>query len=371
MKVLWITNIPSPYRVDFFKILDSKCHLDVIFECPFSKERDQSWREINTDDFNAFFLRGIQYKTDMAFCPEIIKFLKKDYDIIVVTDYASLTGMFAIAYMKFHHIPFVLEGDGAYRGSGEGYKEKIKKKLIESAAYYLATSEVHKSFYMFYGAKEDRIFKYPFTSIHQNEILEVPPDKEKKLNLRRERNITEEYIILSIGQFIYRKGYDVLLNAADKLDKNIGIYIIGGAPTEEYRRQVKQYKLTNVHFLDFMSHDELKTYYQLADIFVLPTREDIWGLVINEALANGLPVITTDACIAGSELITDECGKIVEKENVEQLVYSIEESLGSTVWRRAAELACLKKINYYTIENMCTVHMEIFNRILRGERNDI
>ena len=307
----------------------------------------------------------------MAFAPEIIKYLKKDYDVIVVTDYASLTGMLAIFYMRYHQIPFVLEGDGAYRGSGQGYKEKLKKKLIKSAKYCLATSEEHKLFYMFYGAKEDRIFKYPFTSIHEKEVLEMPPTKEQKIYLRQEKNIAEKYIILSVGQFIYRKGYDVLLNAANKLDRNIGIYIIGGKPTEEYKRQVKQYELVNVHFLDFMSSEELKSFYQLADLFVLPTREDIWGLVINEALANGLPVITTNGCIAGSELITNECGKIVEKENVDQLASSIEELLRSTAWRKLAELTCLKKIKYYTIENMCAVHMNIFNRILRGEGNDI
>lgn len=371
MKVLWITNIPSPYRVEFFKELGLKCQLDVVFECMFSKERDKSWRKTNVDGFNAFFLKGVQYKTDMAFCPGIIKFLKKDYDVIVVTDYASLTGMFAIFYMKHHNISFVLEGDGAYRGSGQGCKEKLKRKLITSAKYWLATSEEHKSFYKFYGAKENKIFKYPFTSIREKEVLKIPPIMEQKMDLRQEKNIVEEYIVLSIGQFIYRKGYDVLLNAANKLDKNIGIYIIGGKPTEEYKEQVKQYNLTNVHFLDFMSPEELRYYYQLADLFVLPTREDIWGLVINEALANALPVITTNACIAGSELITTECGKIVEKDNADQLAFSIEESLYSTEWRRSAELACLKKIGYYTIENMCTVHMNIFDKILRGESSDM
>lgn len=367
MKVLWITNVPSPYRVEFFKLLGDKCYqLDVVFECPFSKERDQSWRKIDADGFNAFFLKGIQYKTDMAFCPGILKFLKKDYDIIVVTDYASLTGMFAILYMKYHHIPFIMEGDGAYVGSGVGYKEKLKKKLIKAADYWLATSEEHKAFYMFYGAKQDRIFKYPFTSIHEKQILEMPLTNEEKIYLRQERNITEEYVILSIGQFIYRKGYDVLLEAAARLDRNIGIYIIGGSPTEEYIQQIEEYKLENVHFLDFMIYDELKKYYQLADIFVLPTREDIWGLVVNEALANGLPVITTNTCIAGNELITNECGRIVKKENVAQLVNAIEDLIRSNKWRKSAELVCLERIKYYTIENMCTVHMELFKRILRG-----
>ena len=52
-----------------------------------------------------------------------------------------------------------------------------------------------------------------------------------------------------------------------------------------------------------------------SDLFVLPTREDIWGLVINEAMSFGLPIITTRKCIAGTELITDgENGYLLEAD---------------------------------------------------------
>ena len=69
-----------------------------------------------------------------------------------------------------------------------------------------------------------------------------------------------------------------------------------------------------------MKKPELATYYQAADLFVFPTREDIWGLVINEALSFGLPVITTRKCVAGVEMIKEGVnGSIVSEDNVEQL----------------------------------------------------
>ena len=75
-------------------------------------------------------------------------------------------------------------------------------------------------------------------------------------------------------------------------------------------------KLENVHFIGFKSKEELKKYYKSADLFVLPTREDIWGLVINEAMSYGLPIITTNKCVAGVELINnDENGFIVSVED--------------------------------------------------------
>ena len=95
---------------------------------------------------------------------------------------------------------------------------------------------------------------------------------------------------------------------------------MGGNPTEEYLQMRKMWNLNNVHFLPFMEKNELEAYYQATDIFVLFTREDIWGLVINEAMANGLPVISTDKCIAAMELVKrDINGIIVPSENLEEM----------------------------------------------------
>ncbi|MDO5425085.1 MAG: glycosyltransferase, partial [Eubacteriales bacterium] len=105
--------------------------------------------------------------------------------------------------------------------------------------------------------------------------------------------IHEKKIVLAVGQYIYRKGFDILLKASEMLDSDIGIYIIGGEPTKEYLQIIENYGLHNVHFAGFMNKKELSDYYKAADLFVLPTREDVWGLVINEALAYGLPIITT------------------------------------------------------------------------------
>ena len=64
--------------------------------------------------------------------------------------------------------------------------------------------------------------------------------------------------------------------------------------------------LKNVYFIPFQNSDIIELYFKAADLFVFPTREDIWGLVINEAMANALPIITTDRCVAGLELIENE-----------------------------------------------------------------
>ena len=195
----------------------------------------------------------------------------------------------------------------------------------------------------------------------KTDILKQAPSYEEKMELRRELGIGEDKVILSIGQFIHRKGYDILLRSAADLEPGTGIYIIGGEPTEEYKQLCQDLGLTNVHFLGFMKKEKLVKYYKAADLFVLPTREDIWGLVINEAMAYGLPVVTTDKCVAGLELVEQNVnGCIVPVEDHQKLASGINRILrGDT--QKMGEIS-LEKVRPYTIENMVKKHLEIFGQ---------
>ena len=167
-------------------------------------------------------------------------------------------------------------------------------------------------------------------------------------------------IAITVGQFIHRKGFDVQLNAWAKCDKEYELYIIGATPTKEYLDIKEKLHLENVHFEGFKTKEELNCYYQAADLFVFPTREDIWGLVVNEAMANGLPVITTDKCVAGLELIKNvENGYIVPTENQDELAKRINELLSNDWLLENMAKDNLQKIRRYTVENMANVHASI------------
>ena len=95
-KVLFVTNIPSPYRVDFFNLLGLYCDLTVFFETNSSTERDDSWKKYQFKNFDGIILPGKMKKIDTAYCPSIIKEFKKrkyEYDIIFICNFCSLTGI--------------------------------------------------------------------------------------------------------------------------------------------------------------------------------------------------------------------------------------------------------------------------------------
>lgn len=361
-KVLWLTNIPSPYRVSFFNELGRDCELTVLFEKAFSEERDDMWKEYECQNFTGIVLPSKSVDVDKAFSLQSFQYIRKfKKDIIVVSNPATPTGVAAILYMQLCRIPYIIESDGAFPMLKKGFKEKLKCRLYSKAKACFTTSEVGKKYFMQYGVKSDNIFKYPFTSLKETDILQLPSIEQKSI-FRKENAIKEKVMIISVGQFIQRKGYDLLLEAANILDKNIGFYIIGGQAPAEYVEYCKAHHLDNVHFHDFMPPVELRRWYMAADLFVLPTREDIWGLVINEALACGLPVVTTNRCVAGLEMVSEKNGKLVEVGNAELLASAIKEILSSDILKQIPHNSRETALQY-TIEKMSERHIELFKML--------
>jgi len=370
MRILFINDYPAPYRVDFFNELGKNCNLTVLYTKRNGQtSRDTKWISDSFVNFNGIFLNQTKlFHHSISF--EIKQYLKTEkFDLIVLCDYASLTGIYAHLIMKIRKMPYAIEADGGFPKSGRGIKEWLKKKLLSSASWWLSSGEITDQYFLKYGAKAKNIYRYPFSSLRVADILQAVPNLEEKKKLKEKLQITEEKVILSVGQYIHRKGYDILLNSYKYLIYNAGVYIVGGKPTDEYIDLKENLDLNHVHFVDFKVKEQLKDYYMAADIFVLPTREDIWGLVINEAMANGLPVITTDRCIAGSELVLNEKnGYIVPAEDAEALGDSINQLFSNDEKLAVISVNNLNKIRSYTIESMSHSHLEVFKSIC-GEGN--
>lgn len=366
MKVLFLTNVPSPYRVDFFNALGRLCDLTVLFETKSAKSRDAAWIADKIENFKAIYLKGIRIGEAESFSVEVLKYLSnKKYDIIVVGLYSSPTGMLAIEYMKTRKIPFVLSSDGGLIKNDTGVKKYIKSRYIGAASAWLSTGKATTEYLCYYGALEEKTYIYPFTSVLEKDVLKEKISFEEREKIRKKLDVQEEIVALSVGQFIYRKGYDLLLKAWKNVNKNIGLYIVGGIPTGEYASLKSELGLANVHFVNFMPKKELADYYKAADVFILPTREDIWGLVINEACAYGLPIITTDKCVAGTEVVEQgKTGYVVKLEEIAKINQYISMALDLD------HNDILETAKKYTLENMAGSHLDIFKMILknRGEK---
>ena len=364
-RVLFLTNYPSPYRVHFFDELGKYMDVTVLYSDRVEdiKHRNAAWFEEGEHRFQAVRLTPKFRVGRRYLCFDVLPWLKGKYDNIVVCGYSSPTAVLAMAYLRLYRIPFYMEVDGGLIRQDGKLKHFVKKTLVCLANQWLSTGVHTTKYLVHYGAKPEKVIHYPFSSLYEGDILEKPVSREEKEELRRELEISQKHMILAIGQMIHRKGFDVLLKAARDLDPEIGIYFVGGEAKEEYLKLAEELGLKNVHFLGFQKKERLAKFYKAADLFVLPTREDIWGLVINEALAYGLPTITTDRCVAGLELIEDGInGYVVPVEDAQALAEKIQAVLASDLEKMGK--AALQKVHPYTLENMARTHVAIFE----GER---
>lgn len=369
MRILFITNIPSPYRIDFFNQLGQEHELKVIFEAKKNKNdtRNEDWYKKEIVNFKAVFLKEGSME-DRKINWKILKYLKRNnQDIIIMTNYAYFTELLAILFLKIKRIPYLLEVDGGIIKKEKTLKRFFKSFIIRNAKGYISPSKNTDEFLNYYGVSNDIIYRYPFSSLKKNEILKSPINYKEKKRIRKELNIKEKKLVLSVGRFIPIKGFDTLIKSSAFLSEDIAICIIGGQATAEYIELVSKHKLTNLYFFNFKNKDELKKYYKAADLFVLPTRGDIWGLVINEAMSFGLPVITTDRCVAGLELIENyKNGFIIPINDEKKLAQKINLIFLNENIRKTMEKENIKKINNYTIEEMVNKHSDIL-RSIKGE----
>ncbi|QHI72090.1 glycosyltransferase family 4 protein [Aminipila terrae] len=363
MKVLYITNVPSPYRVDFFNELSQYCDLTVAYEKRKSSDRDIQWKNKNKRAYIEIFLTGIAVREDAAVCLGVIKLLKMQWDIIVISGYATPTGMVAITYLSAIGKKFGISADGGMIKNDNGIKYKIKRWFISKASWWLSTGKVTTEYLGYYGAQTSRVFEYPFASVRESDIGKVDV---KKNDLRKDLGISEKLVVISVGQFVERKGFDILIKSCSLLRGDIGVYIIGGRPTEQYNKIIEELKLENINFIGFKTQEELKKYYLAADLFVLPTREDIWGLVVNEAMAFGLPVITTNKCVAGLSMITDgKNGWIIPVEEHAVLADKINVFFRNEDKIQEMNSEAIETAKEYSIEKMALKHIEIFRMLLQ------
>lgn len=361
-RVLFITNYPSPYRVNFYDELGKSLDVTVLFADRIEEKvtRDAAWFEKSQGNFRMIQLKKRIFTLHgRDLCTDVIQWVKKDFDAIVVCGYSSPTAILAMVYMRLHKIPFFMEVDGGLIRPDSKLKYLVKKVLVTLPNAWISSGRFTTNYLVHYGAAESEIRYYPFSSLREADIPAEVPSPEEKQALRRKLDLREDKIVVSVSRFIPSKRLDMLVQSAADLGETVGIYLIGGEPTEEYLVLQKKLGADNVHFIGFLKKDRLAEYYQAADLFALPTQTDVWGLVVNEAMACGLPVVTTDHCVAGLELIENEKnGYIIPVDDQQALTEAIRSILAGDCAAMGA--AALETIRPYTIENMAKAHVEIF-----------
>lgn len=372
MKVLFLTNILSPYRVDFFQQLGKYVELTVVYELTHASNRNKNWASnINDVDksYKEIFLDAFQLITDGGISFRVIKLLNKNYDFIIVGTHGTPTAKIAMLYMRLMGINYILNIDGMVSAEvcqKSWLNRQLRYHLFNGASAYLVSGNETIKYLENLSSKfkGKQYFKYHFSSIVEKDIRIIDGREKKKLKEKLDLKLAK--YIICVARFEKVKRLTLLINSMKNMPNDVGLILIGGDPIvykgvlEQLSHQVRE----RIVFPGFLVKNELWDYYLASDLFVLPTAHDEWGLVINEALSVGLPVITTKNCGAGVEIISNyENGFIVNVDNLEELQNRMMEILENRTLAKR-----MKENNYflarlYTIEQMVKDHLKILREL--------
>lgn len=358
--ILLLSIYPAPYRLKLCEYISEEFNADIFFEYKNGDDRDDRW-----------FQKGQYHLLDteqgMEKYRQACACIRK-YALVILYDYGTKEGRKLIARCKRLKIPYIVNCDGVILPYKKNYlKTIVKRWLLSKAVAYMASGEHAKEYFLRYGAQEDKIFIHHFSTLHQGDLLQTPIENQEKNRLRGKLSLPmDKKIAIAVGRFIPLKRYDYLLNAWKKIDDECCLLLIGGGPElEKYQAIIRETGLKNVIIEGFHPPQELYEYYKAADAFIHPSSYDVWGLVVNEAMANGLPVVVSNHCIAGLELVEEgKNGYLFPMGEEEVAIEKLSLILRDEKTRRNMSLEGIQIIQEYTIENMAKTHMEIFKKVL-------
>jgi len=245
-------------------------------------------------------------------------------------------------------------------------KESVKRFLFKRVDAIETPGEEGKRFAMRYGAPAERIFFATHTIDIPHFETACQRGRSEREALRREVGLQGTTFIY-VGRLWWGKGINYLLEAFEAVQRQsaapVSLLLVGDGPEEaKLKEACAERGIRNVVFAGFQQKPDLPRYYVLADVFVFPTLGDPYGLVVDEAMACGLPVISTSAAGEIRDRIEEGVnGYIVPPEDSAALAGAMRTLAEHPALRERMGAVSAQKIQGHTPEQWA----EDFERIVR------
>lgn len=387
-KVVIITNAPAPYRVAFFQYIqehESGYEFHIVYTSENSQIGRQwhvSGEELGSHSFLECRVVTIHRKYDdkrIVFSVGIGKKLKEQRpDLVICMEY-NATILQAVHWCRSHHVPFLSWSDGTANSERNiGKLQKIfRKYVIRRAAGFISSSTATMEHQISYGAEREKCYKSLLTVDIGKYLMQKVDSREEAQNQSGYRTAVDQFQsgnksvdgnrpetdngykpgkkLLYVGSLIGRKGLDLLIPALAMTDRDITLTIVGeGSEEAALKKQAKDCQVEGrIQWLGFLEGEALKDCYRQSDAFILPTREDCYGLVILEAMCASLPVIASKYADGAFDLMEDGVhGYIVDPYDTKQLAEAIDEIFSDTDRLKKMQMDCYERAKEFAIPNV-------------------
>ena len=254
------------------------------------------------------------------------RLMKVQPDALAIAGWTNPESLAALKWARIHRIPVVVTSETqADDGHRSPIREFVKRRLVGLCDAALVGGDVHRSYLTSLGMPAERIHLgyNAVGNAHFEKMAELARQNEKKL--KRHHKLPEHYLLAS-ARFIAKKNLFGLIEAyalaKSKANDIPDLIILGGGELRgEIEDKIETEGLSNhVHLPGYRGYDDLPVYYGLSDGFLHVSLKEQWGLVVNEAMASGVPVIVSNACGVARTVVKDgESGWIVEPTDIDAI----------------------------------------------------
>jgi glycosyltransferase involved in cell wall biosynthesis len=231
------------------------------------------------------------------------------FDALVVHGHTPAAALIAVAAARWTGLPVFARGE-THLGLRRSLLKRIVRKPLMSAFYrsisgVLAIGSANAAFYRALGVPKERIFSMPYTVDNARFANDSRLSDEQRTKVRAGLGVADaDPIVLYAAKLQSRKHPDDLLRAAARLkSQGVRFHVVmvgSGEMTAELVELTSRLGLESVHFHGFANQSVLPQIYGAADVFVLPSENEPWGLAVNEAMCAGLPIVASAqvGCVA-------------------------------------------------------------------------
>ena len=313
-RVAILTNMLTPYRLPAYGALAERFEVTILHG---GKEKNRTWKleiptslrvhKVWTIQIQMRKMTGVQGVTDTNYLHLNLGLLwqlpRLNPDVIVSHE-MGLRTLMAIVYGKLARVPVWVWWGGTLHSERNvtSWRHRIRGFIVRHHKLWISYGTTSTEYLESIGVPRKQILQVQ-NCVPQETFLKVPsrPGNWFKQEPRP--------VILTVGQLLQRKGLDKLIEACGRLAArgfDFTLVIVGQGPERERLIELaKQNRIEHLMILSNQPQPALNEIYRAADVFVFPTLEDVWGLVVNEALWAGTPVLCSKYAGCAPELLPD------------------------------------------------------------------
>ena len=254
--------------------------------------------------------------------------LKRDMpDVLIIYGWKYFSLIWGLMCCKILGIKTYVRGDNTLHHEKHlsPLKKIIKKWLYGKILFRLFdrigfVGEENKQFFKKYDVSDDKLTWLPHAIDNQRFRQYYLENVSYKKNIKSRLGILSDFTILFVGRLHEVKRPIDIIKSILNMKRSCHILFVGdGDLKKEILDFCKKNKFEDFTITGFVNQSDILKYYLISDLFILPSRSETWGLVVNEALNFNLPVIVSNKVGCSLDLCTEQNGFIFEMGNIAEL----------------------------------------------------